>query len=151
MTYPITTSCSCSAFCACIYFSSRPPVAKRLKKSRLDQQLVARLVLRLRACGFSSTSMDTHPAKEMSQLLPYLGTSPVEMDSVSIQALVDAMDATPTRSIASSSAASSVPRHTYFVCHLCLLRYLRPLRSLAGRLLLVPRLVWFCCAFHTGF
>jgi hypothetical protein len=77
---------------------SRDNSVARVKKELrgLDQQLVARLVMRLRAGGFASTLMDARPAKASSQLLlqspsPLEGTrapppSP-EMDSG-----VDAMD-----------------------------------------------------------
>ena len=79
---------------------SRDDFGARVRRELLglDQQLVARLVLRLRAGGFASTLMDARPAKELSQLLqsplPLEGTrapppSP-EMDSG-----VDAMDVTP--------------------------------------------------------
>jgi hypothetical protein len=57
---------------------SRDSLVARVKKELrgLDQQLVARLVLRLRAGGFASTLMDVRPAKTSSQLLQ--SPSPLE-------------------------------------------------------------------------
>jgi len=93
---------------------SRDVLVARVKELRgLDQQLVARLDLRLRAGGFASTLMDARPAKMLSQLLqspiPLEGTrapppSP-EMDSG-----VDAMDITPDLLPASSVTSSHVFR-----------------------------------------
>ncbi|KAH9069353.1 hypothetical protein EDB83DRAFT_2374695 [Lactarius deliciosus] len=51
-------------------------VARVKELCGLDQQLVARLVLRLRAGGFASTLMDARPAKVPSQLLP----SPIPLE-----------------------------------------------------------------------
>lgn len=89
---------------------SRDNLVARVKRELrgLDQQLVARLVLRLRAGGFASTLMDARPAKASSQLpqspSPLEGTrapppSP-EMDSG-----VDAMDVI-SDSLPASSATS---------------------------------------------
>ncbi|KAH9053735.1 hypothetical protein EDB87DRAFT_1650039 [Lactarius vividus] len=79
---------------------SRDNSVARVKRELcgLDQQLVARLVLRLRAGGFASTLMDARPAKVPSQLLP----SPIPLEgtrapppSPEMDSGVDAMDVTP--------------------------------------------------------
>jgi len=79
----------------------------------LDQQLVARLALRLRAGGLASTLMDAHPAKELSQLLP----SPIPLEgtrapppSPEMDSGVDAMDVTPDLLPASLITSSHVFR-----------------------------------------
>jgi hypothetical protein len=94
---------------------SRDNVVTRVKRELygLDQQLVARLVLRLRAGGFASTLMDARPAKELSQLLP----SPIPLEgtrapppSPEMDSGVDAMDVTPDLLPASSVTSSHVLR-----------------------------------------
>ena len=94
---------------------SRDVVVARVKRELcgLDQQLVARLVLRLRAGGFVSTLMDARPAKELSQLLP----SPIPLEgtrapppSPETDPGVDAMDVTPDLLPASSATSSQVFR-----------------------------------------
>jgi hypothetical protein len=79
----------------------------------LDQQLVARLVLRLRAGGFASTLMDARPAKVLSQLLP----SPIPLEgtqapppSPEMDSGVVAMDVTPDLLPASPITSSHVFR-----------------------------------------
>ncbi|KAH8992180.1 hypothetical protein EDB92DRAFT_1858423 [Lactarius akahatsu] len=79
----------------------------------LDQQLVARLVLRLRAGGFASTLMDARPAKVPSQLLP----SPIPLEgtrapppSPEMDSGVDAMEITPDLLPASPATSSRVFR-----------------------------------------
>lgn len=90
-------------------------VVARVKKELrgLDQQLVARLVLRLRAGGFASTLMDARPTKELSQLLP----SPLPLEgtrapppSPEMDSGVDAMDVTPDLLPASPAMSSHVFR-----------------------------------------
>jgi hypothetical protein len=94
---------------------SRDNVVARVKRELygLDQQLVARLVLRLRAGGFASTLMDARPAKELSQLLP----SPIPLEgtrapppSPEMDSGVDAMDVTPDLLPASSVTSLHVFR-----------------------------------------
>ena len=76
---------------------SRDDFGARVRRELLglDQQLVARLVLRLRAGGFASTLMDARPAKELSQLLqsplPPEGTR-APPPSPELDRGVDAMD-----------------------------------------------------------
>jgi hypothetical protein len=94
---------------------SRDNVVARVKRELygLDQQLVARLVLRLRAGGFASTLMDARPAKELSQLLP----SPIPLEGIrapppspEMDSGVDAMDVTPDLLPASSVTSLHVFR-----------------------------------------
>ncbi len=94
---------------------SRDNLVARVKKELrgLDQQLVARLVLRLRAGGFASTLMDARPAKASSQLLQ----SPIPLEgtrapppSPEKDPGVDAMDVTPDPLPASPATSPRVFR-----------------------------------------
>lgn len=94
---------------------SRDNVVARVKRELygLDQQLVARLVLRLRAGGFAFTLMEARPAKALSQLLP----SPIPLEGIrapppspEMNSGVDAMDVTPDLLPASSATSSHVFR-----------------------------------------
>ncbi|KAI9436232.1 hypothetical protein H4582DRAFT_463442 [Lactarius indigo] len=94
---------------------SRDDSVARVKKELcgLDHQLVARLVLRLRAGGFASTLMDVRLAKEPSQLLP----SPIPLEgtrapppSPEMDSGADAMDVTPDPLPASAATSPRVFR-----------------------------------------